>query len=47
MHIWQVAFLSVLLSACSAREIRCNSKLTAINPPGGQVLSHGVAGRKP
>ena len=48
MHIWQIALFSVLLAACTPREIRCDSKLTAINPPIGQVISQGsAAGRKP
>ena len=48
MHIWQIALFSVLLAACTPREIRCDSKLTAINPPIGQVILQGrAAGRKP
>jgi hypothetical protein len=48
MQIWQVALFSVLLAACTPREIRCDSKLTAINSPIGQVASKGsAAGRKP
>jgi hypothetical protein len=39
MRIWQIAFLSILLAGCAAREIRCDGKLTAINPMVGKSLS--------
>jgi len=39
MQIWQIAFLSLLLAACTPREIRCDSKLTAINSPAVKAVS--------
>ena len=48
MQIWQIAFLSMLLAGCTAREIRCDGKLTAINPPGGKSVTQGdISGKRP
>jgi hypothetical protein len=48
MQIWQITFLSFLLSACTTREIRCDSKLSAINPPASKAVSQrSTSGTKP
>ena len=48
MQIWQITFLSILLAGCTPREIRCDGKLMAINPPGGiPILYRGAQDKRP
>ena len=48
MQIWHIAFLSILLAGCTPREIRCDGKFTAINPPAGKAVTQGdKSGKRP
>jgi hypothetical protein len=47
MRFRTIFFLSMLLAACASPAIRCDGKLTAINPRGGVVAPGGASGSKP
>jgi hypothetical protein len=47
MRLWMMFFVSMSLAACASREIRCDGRLTAINPPHGAVVQRDASGTHP